>query len=103
MLVGSRQGTYRRNGHTKTTVRVVFVAQQAFGAVLISLFLVGLASAALGSVWLISTLIFLFDPTIEDPGLIAEVPRRLLYPAPLVLLALLPSVQKTLERMGIHD
>lgn len=86
---------YRR---MRTMERVTIVAQQSIRLMLMVLFFVGLTSAALGLIWLISMLIFVFDPTIEDPGLVAETPHWLMYPSPLSLLGFLPPIQETLKR-----
>lgn len=98
MVIGNR----RHVGHTRTMANVAIVARQTVKVMLLSLFLVGWLSLAWWGVYVLAGVMYVFGGA-EDHSLTAETPRWLLYPMPLAILGLLPSVQETLKRMGIHD
>jgi hypothetical protein len=53
--------------------------------------------------WTLGLVLWLGNESATDPGLVAEIPKGIFLLSPLILLAFLPGVRETLERMGFHD
>lgn len=67
--------------------------------VLILLFSIGVLVAFVTGLYVLSFLVFVFDTTIEDPSLMAELPKGLFFWNILLLLGFHPEVRDYLEHL----
>lgn len=71
--------------------------------ILVVLFFLGVGSLLALGLWTLGLILWVGNESATDPGLVAEIPKGIFTLVPLILLALLPAVRETLERMGFHD